>query len=165
MRAFVGPSESLLSIYRFSGRFSSSSFESKLPYSVTVGGLAVNINMSSSTFELDINLYLSAIYDKPSLTSSTPIRCVFDDSPRWKNHKPMPYNSRQGFVVVTGNLTGFILSKADASGHQSIERFILTIRDVYFMGVVPPKKNQPLNQALTNTLDCELSFVVFLFSL
>ena len=116
MRAFVGPSESLLSICRFSGRFSLSSFESKLPYSVTVGGLAVNINMSSSTFELDINLYLSAIYDKPSLTSSTPIRCVFDDSPRWKNHKPMPYNSCQGFVVVTGNLTGFILSKADASG-------------------------------------------------
>jgi hypothetical protein len=111
----------------------------------------VNLDPTASTFDLAIGLYLSAIRDKPSLNASTPLRCIFDSSPKWKNKKPMPYNSR--FVVVTGHITDVIFSKATASGQQAVERYIVTIRDVYYMGSVAAKQNQL--SSLPNNLDCE----------
>jgi hypothetical protein len=119
------------------------------PPSITVGGFVLNPDKKAHTFELDINIYLSALKKTSSVKLGTaPILCTFGTSAEWKKAKPMPSH----FVVVIGNITDIIFkTKGSKSQKGTVDRFVITIKDIISTG----SQSVPPATALPDSLDCE----------
>jgi hypothetical protein len=108
--------------------------------------------MDTSSFTLDIDVWVSASKDSsnPSFKPTAPFLCIIPDSPRYKTHgKPIPYNRR--FVAVTGTLSDVVYKDSTAQDVE-IERFVITVDDITFLGQPSDSASTPAKQ-IPNTLD------------
>lgn len=102
----------------------------KLRPHVNVCGLATDMNWTANTFVVKAVQYTTATKDVPRESSIFPAAFFVPDTPRFRNKKPMP--SRDTYVFVSG-----YISRLDLSPTSAIERFIIEIDKVSFLG----KKN------------------------
>jgi len=114
-------------------------------------GLAVSCDSNAATFMLNIDVYCSMLKDSKSSTKPVaPFLCIIPDSPKYKSgNKPMPYNNH--FVSLTGYLTNVHHKNNDPS--QAVERFVITVQDIVFLGT----SSDSANTVLPNTLDSSFS--------
>jgi hypothetical protein len=101
---------------------------------VFLSGVALDRNTDTSSFTLDIDVWVSASKDstKPAFKPTARFHCVIPDSPRYKaGGKPIPYNHR--FVSVSGTLTD-VNYKDPAAQDLEIERFVITVEEIVFLG-------------------------------
>ncbi|KAF8973655.1 hypothetical protein BDZ97DRAFT_1912130 [Flammula alnicola] len=116
---------------------------------IHVSGMATNCQKDAGTFTLEIEQYISALKDIKN-AASKPIKpialilCVFPDSPRFRNGKPVPYNKR--FISASGFLVDVAYKNQSV---DTVEYFTVTVDHIAFLG----QANTNLNDALPNTLD------------
>ncbi|KAF8955969.1 hypothetical protein BDZ97DRAFT_1926038 [Flammula alnicola] len=111
--------------------------------------MATNCQKDAGTFTLEIEQYISALKDIKNAASKpikpiAPILCVFPDSPRFRNGKPVPYNKR--FISASGFLVDVAYKNQSV---DTVEYFTVTVDHIAFLG----QANTNLNDALPNTLD------------
>ena len=102
----------------------------KLRPHVNICGLATDMNWTANTFIVKALQYTTATKDVPRESSLFPAAFFIPDTPRFRNKKPMP--SKDTYVSVSG-----YISRLDLSPTSAIERFIIEIDKVSFLG----KKN------------------------
>ncbi|KAF8966831.1 hypothetical protein BDZ97DRAFT_1903666 [Flammula alnicola] len=111
---------------------------------VHVSGLATNCQKEQGSFDLDLEHYVSALKDTKHVKAFAPLTCIIPDSPRYKNGKPVPYNHR--YISAFRFLTNIIFKP---SSDVAVDRFVITIEDITFMGQLL----QANNSVHANTLD------------
>ena len=123
---------------------------------VFLSGVALDRNTDTSSFTLDIDVWISASKNstKPSFKPTAHFQCVIPDSPRYKaSGKPIPYNHR--FVSVSGTLTN-VTYKDPTAQDLEIKRFVVTVEEIVFLGQQANSSPTPAKQ-IPNTLDGKLT--------
>jgi hypothetical protein len=99
----------------------------KLRPHVNICGLATDMNWTANTFVVKAVQYTTATKNVPQESSIFPAAFFVPDMPRFHNKKPMP--SKDTYVFVSG-----YISHLDLSPTSAIERFIVEINKVSFLG-------------------------------
>jgi len=118
----------------------------------------LNRDKDAGTFTLDIDVWVSASKDSstPSFKPTAPFLCKIPDSPRYKTcGRPVPYNRR--FVSVSGVLSDVVYKDNKEPSHNNedweIERFVIMVDDIVFLGQAPQAASGASSPVLPNTLD------------
>lgn len=121
------------------------------PY-VHISGVTFNRDNVAATFNLDIEQWASVLKAKPV----APFYCYIPDLPHYKTAgRPVPYNGR--YVSVCGQLSNVVLiSPAPTSELQKVERFVVTVDNIAFLGTQQSTSDGPAtskNGNMPNTLN------------
>ncbi|KAF9472801.1 hypothetical protein BDN70DRAFT_775918, partial [Pholiota conissans] len=127
---------------------------------IHVSGKATDCQKDAGTFNLDVEQYIFVLKDaknhatkSESIKPFTPISCIFPDSPRFRNRKPVPYDNH--FVSISGFLTDVVFTPKNGlpavEDTGSIDHFTVTVEHIAFLGQVNSKSNS--SSIIPNTLD------------
>ena len=89
--------------------------------------MATDINWTVNTFVVKAAQYTTATKDVPRESSLFPAAFFVPDTPRFRTKKPIP--SKDTYVSVSG-----YISRLELSPTSTIERFIIEIDKVSFLG-------------------------------
>ncbi|KAJ7246064.1 hypothetical protein C8J57DRAFT_1241848 [Mycena rebaudengoi] len=117
-----------------------------------VSSAVTKSDKGAGTFELEVKQYTAAYADlakekkdKAAPPSILPVTGFFQDSPRYKRGKPVPWVNR--LVMFGGYLTG-IAEDLDGDGVLK-QRFVIDADNIAFLGTMPPPATTPANTPLT----------------
>ncbi|KAF9005337.1 hypothetical protein BDZ89DRAFT_1049155 [Hymenopellis radicata] len=108
------------------------------PPILSVSGIVHTVNTRDSTFYIDAHQYLR-VYSGNRLIR---VYCMFPDTKRFENNKPMP--SQNSYAHVTGIVSRYVLAgplPSDPGVHRpDVEYFVLEIDNITFLGRIPLPK-------------------------